>query len=145
MKREVIRVVTPGTNLNVQSLEAGKNNYLLSIAYTPDGIGISAADVTTGDYYVTEVEDLKKLNDELMKYEPSEIICNEAFLVSGFDVNDLKSRLHISVNAWNPMFDDDGCRRILMKHFKVNTPDRTWCRRILYGTFSGGSTVTVSV
>ena len=122
VKREVIRVVTPGTNLNVQSLDAGKNNYLLSIAYTPDGIGISAADVTTGDYYVTEVEDLKKLNDELMKYEPSEIICNEAFLVSGFDVNDLKSRLHISVNALEShMFDDDGCRRILMKHFKVNT------------------------
>jgi len=122
VKREVIRVVTPGTNLNVQSLEAGKNNYLLSIAYTPDGIGISAADVTTGDYYVTEVEDLKKLNDELMKYEPSEIICNEAFLVSGFDVNDLRSRLHISVNALEShMFDDDGCRRILMKHFKVNT------------------------
>ena len=122
VKREVIRVVTPGTNLNVQSLEAGKNNYLLSIAYTPDGIGISVADVTTGDYYVTEVEDLKKLNDELMKYEPSEIICNEAFLVSGFDVNDLKSRLHISVNALEShMFDDDGCRRILMKHFKVNT------------------------
>ena len=122
VKREVIRVVTPGTNLNVQSLEAGKNNYLLSIAYTPDGIGMSAADVTTGDYYVTEVEDLKKLNDELMKYEPSEIICNEAFLVSGFDVNDLKSRLHISVNALEShMFDDDGCRRILMKHFKVNT------------------------
>lgn len=71
---------------------------------------------------MTEVEDLKKLNDELMKYEPSEIICNEAFLVSGFDVNDLKSRLHISVNALEShMFDDDGCRRILMKHFKVNT------------------------
>ena len=122
VKREVIRVVTPGTNLNVQSLEAGKNNYLLSIAYTSDGIGISAADVTTGDYYVTEVEDLKKLNDELMKYEPSEIICNEAFLVSGFDVNDLKSRLHISVNALEShMFDDDGCRRILMKHFRLNT------------------------
>lgn len=57
-----------------------------------------------------------------MKYEPSEIICNEAFLVSGFDVNDLKSRLHISVNALEShMFDDDGCRRILMKHFRVNT------------------------
>ena len=122
VKREVIRVVTPGTNLNVQSLEAGKNNYLMCIAYTTDGIGISAADVTTGDYYLTEVEDLKKLNDELMKYEPSEIICNEAFLVSGFDVNDLRSRLHISVNALEShMFDDDGCRRILMKHFKVNT------------------------
>ena len=122
VKREVIRVVTPGTNLNVQSLEASKNNYLMCIAYTSDGIGISAADVTTGDYYVTEVEDLRKLNDELMKYEPSEIICNEAFLVSGFDVADLKARLHISVNALEShMFDDDGCRRILMKHFKVNT------------------------
>ena len=122
VKREVIRVVTPGTNLNVQSLEASKNNYLMCITYTSDGIGISAADVTTGDYYVTEVEDLRKLNDELMKYEPSEIICNEAFLVSGFDVADLKSRLHISVNALEShMFDDDGCRRILMKHFKVNT------------------------
>ena len=122
VKREVIRVVTPGTNLNVQSLEASKNNYLMCIAYTSDGIGISAADVTTGDYYVTEVEDLRKLNDELMKYEPSEIICNEAFLVSGFDVADLKARLHISVNALEShMFDDDGCRRILIKHFKVNT------------------------
>jgi len=48
---------------------------------------------------VTEVEDLRKLKDELMKYEPSEIICNEAFLVSGYDVEDLKSRLHISVSS----------------------------------------------
>ena len=63
VKREVIRVVTPGTNLDMQSLDAGRNNYLMSIAYTPNGIGISAADVTTGDYYVTEVEDLKKLRD----------------------------------------------------------------------------------
>ena len=122
VKREVIRVVTPGTNLDVQSLEASKNNYLMCIAYTSDGIGISAADVTTGDYYVTEVEDLRKLKDELMKYEPSEIICNEAFLVSGYDVEDLKSRLHMSVSSLEShMFDDDGCRRILMRHFKVNT------------------------
>lgn len=57
-----------------------------------------------------------------MKYEPSEIICNEAFLVSGYDVEDLKSRLHMSVSSLEShMFDDDGCRRILMRHFKVNT------------------------
>ena len=71
---------------------------------------------------MTEVEDLRKLKDELMKYEPSEIICNEAFLVSGYDVEDLKSRLHMSVSSLEShMFDDDGCRRILMRHFKVNT------------------------
>lgn len=122
VKREVVRIVTPGTNLNVQALEASKNNYLLSITYTPTKIGIAAADVTTGDFYLTEVDDLKKLSDELMKYEPSEIICNDAFLMSGADVADLRGRLHISVNALEShVFDDDACKKVLLKHFKVNT------------------------
>ncbi len=122
VKREVVRIVTPGTNLNMQSLDANKNNYLVCITYTPTKIGLSAADVTTGDYYVTEVDDVRKLMDELMKYEPSEIICNDAFLVSGVDVADLRGRLHISVNALDAhLFDDEGCRRALLRHFKVNT------------------------
>ena len=122
VKRDVIRIVTPGTNLNVQSLEESKNNFLMCITYTPARIGISVADVTTGDYYLTEVEDLRKLNDELMKYEPSEVICNEAFLVSGFDVDDLRGRYHVSVNALEAhVFDDDGCKRVLLRHFKVNS------------------------
>ena len=122
VKRDVTRIVTPGTNLNVQSLEESRNNFLMCVVYTPTKIGISVADVTTGDYYLTEVEDLRKLNDEMMKYKPSEIICNEAFLVSGIDMEDLRGRFHISVNALEPhMFDDEGCKRVLLKHFKVNT------------------------
>ncbi len=122
VKREVTRVVTPGTNLNVQSLEEAKNNFLMCIVYTPTKIGISAADVTTGDYYLTEVEDLGKLRDELMKYEPSEIICNEAFLVSGFDVDELRNRYHIPINDLEPhLFDDEECKRLLLRHFKVGT------------------------
>ena len=53
VKREVTRIVTPGTNLNVQSLEENQNNFLMSIAYFPNKTGISVADVTTGDYYLT--------------------------------------------------------------------------------------------
>ena len=122
VKRDIVRIVTPGTNLNMQSLEDSKNNFLMCIAHMQNGIGISAADVTTGDYYVTEVEDLRKLMDELMKYQPSEIICNDAFLMSGVDVEDLRGRLHISVNALEPyLFDDECCKKTLMKHFKVNT------------------------
>lgn len=120
VKRDVTRIVTPGTNLNLQALEESKNNFLMCIAYTSARTGISVADVTTGDYYLTETEDLRKLNDEVMKYEPSEIICNDAFLVSGFDVESLRSRYHISVNALEAhMFDDESCRRILQRHFKV--------------------------
>lgn len=122
VKREVIRVVTPGTNLNIQSLEETRNNYLMCIVYTTNKIGISIADATTGDYYLTEVDDTKKLNDEIMKYTPSEIICNEPFYVSGFDIEELRNRLHIPINALDAhMFDDEGCKRLLLRHFHVNT------------------------
>ncbi len=120
VKREVIRIVTPGTNLNVQSLEETKNNYLMSIAYLPNKIGLSVADVTTGDYYLTELEDTRKLMDEINKYMPSEVICNDAFLVSGVDIEDMRGRLRITVNAIEShYFDDDACRKCLMKHFHV--------------------------
>lgn len=120
VKREVVRVVTPGTNLNTQALEESKNNYLMCIVYLPGKIGLSIADVTTGDYYLTELDDNKKLLDEIMKYNPSEIICNDAFFVSGINIEDLKERLGITLNSLGPhYFDDDNCRKLLMKHFKV--------------------------
>ena len=122
VKREVIRIVTPGTNLNVQALEESKNNYIMCIAHFPNKIGISVADVTTGDFYMTEVEGLAKLTDELYKYMPIEIICNDALMMSGIDINDLKNRLKMAVYPLEPWyFDEDGCRKCLMEHFKVNT------------------------
>ena len=53
VKREVVRVVTPGTNLNTQALDEGKNNYIMCIVYIGDKYGISTADVTTGDFCVS--------------------------------------------------------------------------------------------
>ena len=97
VKRDVVRIVTPGTNLNVQNMDESRNNFLMSIAFFQGRTGISIADVTTGEYYLTEVEDTKKLLDEVNKYTPSEIICNDAFLVSGVDIEDLKGRMHIAV------------------------------------------------
>ena len=122
VKREVVRIVTPGTNLNLQSLEETKNNYLMCIVYFPGKTGISAADVTTGDYYLTEVEDIHKLQDEINKYEPTEIICNEQFLLSGYDIDDLKNRLGVTIfSLASQYFDEDGCRRSIKKHFHVNS------------------------
>lgn len=121
VKREVVRIVTPGTNLNMQSLEETRNNYLMCIVYL-DKIGISVIDVTTGDYYVTQVDDGKKLYDEIMKFSPAEIVCNDGFLVSGFDLEDLRSRMGITIYKLDPWyFDDETCRNRLKKHFKVQT------------------------
>ena len=121
VKREVTRIVTPGTNLCINGDERC-NNYLMSIAYFAGKIGLSIADVTTGDYFLTEVDSNKKLIDEIMKYSPKEIICNQAFYVSGLDLDDLKNRLGISIYALEPHFyDEDNCRKCLMKHFKTTT------------------------
>ena len=122
VKREVIRIVTPGTNLNPQTLEESKNNYIMCIAYFHNKIGISLADVTTGDFYMTETDGLSKLSDEISKYMPTEIICNDAFMMSGFDIDDLKNRLKITIYSLEPWyFDEDGCRKCLTEHFKVNS------------------------
>ena len=140
VKREVVRIVTPGTNLNMQALEEGKNNYLMCVAYTPTKIGVSAVDVTTGDFYMTEVDDVKKLCGELMKYDPSELICNDALLMSGIDVTDLRERLQIVVGSIEPhYFDDKACERVIMRHFKTNSLIGLGLSDFPTGTISAGA------
>lgn len=122
VKREVTRVVTPGTNLNMQELDEGKNNYLMAIVCVGDHFGVSTADITTGDCYVTEIDEERKLWDEINKFLPAEIICNDAFLVSGVDADDLRNRLHISVFALESWyFGDDLCKQTLLEHFKISS------------------------
>ena len=120
VKREVTRVVTPGTNLNMQALDETKNNYIMCIAYLGDYYGVSAADISTGDYYVTEVDTERKLIDEVNKYAPSELICNEAFYISGIDIEDMRNRLGMAVyslESW--YFSDETAQNTLKEHFKV--------------------------
>lgn len=122
VKREVIRVVTPGTNINEQALEEGKNNYIMCIVAIADRFGIATADVTTGDFFVTEVDSERKLMDEIYKFSPTEVICNEALFVSGLDIGDLKNRMGIilySLENW--YFDDTMCETTLKEHFRVNS------------------------
>ncbi len=120
VKREVIRIVTPGTNIDMQSLDESKNNYIMSIVYLADKYGVATCDVTTGDFFVTEVDSERKLLDEMNKFAPSEVICNEAFYMSGVDIEDMKNRLSIAVSsldAW--YFGDDLAKETLLSHFKV--------------------------
>lgn len=87
-----------------------------------DHFGVSTADITTGDCYVTEIDEERKLWDEINKFLPAEIICNDAFLVSGVDVDDLRNRLHISVFALESWyFGDDLCKQTLLEHFKISS------------------------
>ena len=140
VKREVIRVVTPGTNLDTQGLDETKNNYIMCIVYMADRYGLSVADVTTGEYLVTELDSQTKLMDELYKFMPSEIVCNEAFYMSGLDLDDLKNRLHMaiySLEAW--YFDDALCRETLQEHFKVASLEGIGLADCECGTIASGA------
>ena len=121
VKREVVRIVTPGTNLDTQSLDETRNNYIMSVVYIADRFGMSIADITTGDYFVTEIGDSEKLFDEIFKFMPSELICNEAFYMSGMDLELLKEKLGISIYALDSWYFDDAiCTQTLKDHFHVS-------------------------
>lgn len=121
VKREVVRVVTPGTITSAQALDETKNNYLMGIVYVGEIFGLATADISTGDFFVTEVETERDLFDEINKFSPSEIVCNEAFYMSGADIEEIKNRYHTVISSLDShFFGDDSCRQILKDHFKVS-------------------------
>ncbi len=140
VKREVVRVVTPGTNLNTAALDETKNNYLMCITYMDDSFGIAITDITTGDFLVTEVENTRTLLDEINKFVPTEIVVNSAFYLTGIDVEDLKNRLSICVftlDSW--YFDEDLCKTTLKEHFKVMDLSGLGINDYASGTIAAGA------
>lgn len=82
VKREVVKIITPGTVVDVEALDAKSNNYLMSILKVENKLGIAYIDITTGEFKVTEVEkddDFVKLFNELNKIEPKEVLVTEDF------------------------------------------------------------------
>ncbi|WP_314014208.1 DNA mismatch repair protein MutS [Leptotrichia wadei] len=82
VKREVVKIITPGTVVDVEALDAKSNNYLMSILKVENKLGVAYIDITTGEFKVTEVEkddDFVKLFNELNKIEPKEVLVTEDF------------------------------------------------------------------
>ncbi len=122
VRREVVRIVTPGTNLDMNALEEGKNNYILCAFYTSGQIGIAAADISTGDFLVTEVPDTVKLYDEIIGYSPAELLCNDALLMSRLDLGDLRSRLSLQVSTIDTsFFEESSAVKLLLEHFRTSS------------------------
>lgn len=142
VKRAVTRIVTPGTKTSIETLDENRNNYIFCIFYDAQnsgnahsgiahsgiahsGIahsGIAVSDVSTGDFYCTEASSTAKILDEINKYAPSEIIANEAFLLSGIDMDDLRGRMGITVNTLDAhYFGENETTSVLKEHFKVSS------------------------
>ncbi len=98
VERKVIRIVTPGTNMAEETLSEDKNNYLMCISYSGSEYGLAVTDISTGSFYTTSVENGSKIIDEINKFEPSEIIYQEAFAMSGTNISMVSDKLGIAVS-----------------------------------------------
>lgn len=109
VKRDVTRVITPGTVIEPDMLDEKKNNYIMAIYCQKVYFGIAAADISTGEFYSTQItwgSSIKKLIDEAARYKPSEVIVNQEFAQK----NEYKSFFidYLNVHPWvvsDDMFD----------------------------------------
>ncbi len=120
VKRDVIKVVTPGTNTNNLALDEDKNNFLLCVYYTTNFYALSFIDITTGKFEVTQVDNINDFMNEIYKFPVVEIISNNAFSMSGVDFNYIKDKLGISCYTLNDSyFEQDSAKEIIKEHFKT--------------------------
>ena len=122
VKREVVKIVTPGTNTGEQAVAEDKNNYLMCIIYIDSKFGISIADIGTGDYFVTEVQNRNEIYDEINRFSPTEILVNASFALSGINLEEIKERQKIVYSSLdNHYFSEISCEKLLKEHFKVGS------------------------
>ncbi|GMX60950.1 DNA mismatch repair protein MutS [Paenibacillus elgii] len=81
VRREIVRIVTPGTVMDARSLSETVNNYIVAVVFSGGGYGFAACDISTGELYVTRLSgSFELLLDELNTYSPSELLGSEAVL-----------------------------------------------------------------
>ena len=101
VKRDVIRVVTPGTVIESNLLEEKKNNFIMSIVKKGLYYGLAVCDVSTGDFFatqITETNNFEKLLDEIARFMPSEIIANKMMAESTKEVDKIKDRINVCIS-----------------------------------------------
>ena len=109
VKRDVIKVVTPGTVVESSLLEEKKNNYIMAIYKEGIYFGIAVCDISTGDFYATEIREennFEKLLDEISRYNPSELVINKMMSDSTEEIATIKQRFNSFISVIDA-FDSD--------------------------------------
>ena len=142
VKRDVVRIVTPGTITDGNLLDDKSNNFLVSIYYDNFGLGISYVDNSTGEMYTTEFlsdEDscYRFIIDELGKTNPSEILCNQRFTLNKKYMKIIKNKINPYINTFEDVNTlDDTMRDEVCKLFKVKSLNQLGINEKIYATLS---------
>lgn len=119
VKREIIKIITPGTFLADEMLDAALNNYILSLNRNGNLYGLAYADISTGEFRVTEIDNKEDLLAELYKISPAECLISESLtLDKGYhDISDVSVGSFTVKEDW--MFDYEMSLKEIKSHFKV--------------------------
>ena len=101
VKRDVIRVITPGTVIESNMLDEKKNNYIMSIYKSGLFFGMAVCDISTGDFFATQIKETNNfaiLLDEISRYAPAEIVVNEMMFASTEELNKIKERFECYIS-----------------------------------------------
>lgn len=113
VERGVVRVLTPGTIVESNLLEEKKNNYIMSICKSGLYFGISVCDISTGEFYSSEIKDENNftlLLDEIARFSPSEIIANSMMFECQEEMDKIRERFQIYMGRFSDKFftDEEG-------------------------------------
>ena len=134
VKREVIRVVTPGTVMDSESLLADTNNYIACIAYTGETYGMAVCDITTGVFMVTQTDSARQVEDEIDKYAPAELVCNKLLFISELPIGKYSESSHILVSELpDSAMDSATGAKLLSRNFGED-----YITRYSLGLYPGG-------
>lgn len=140
VKREVIRIVTPGTIMDQEELDETKNNYICAVAKNDNSFGFAIADITTGRCMVSDIGKKARLLDEIYKFTPSEIICTSDVISDVLNKDELSKRFPVSISDvpdW--YFDEDKAAEIIKKQFGSDRIEGLGLRDFPKGTMAAGA------
>ncbi len=128
VKRDVIRVVTPGTVIETNMLEEKKNNYIMSIVKKGMYYGIGICDISTGDFYATQIKlqdnNFEKLLDEYARYSPAELVVNKAMGNSEKELSILKDRNNTFITVREDNIFDENFENLTNLYSIIDGYDR---------------------
>ncbi|SMB95075.1 DNA mismatch repair protein MutS [Desulfonispora thiosulfatigenes DSM 11270] len=116
VKRDVVRIITPGTVLENNLLHEENNNFLVCITKGENSFGLAAVDISTGEFYTSEINKKEDLINEVLRYTPAECITSK----TQFELDQLPNSVKISYH-YDYAFKGDYCKKILLEHFNLNT------------------------
>ena len=140
VKREVVKIVTPGTVLDQEGLDETKNNYLCSIYQSGNSYGFAIADISTGRCMVSDIESKQRILDEIYKFAPAEIICDKVCAMSTLDREALSAKINVSISELaDYYFDEDGCVNAIKSHFGSDRLEGLGISDFPLGTIAAGA------